>query len=127
MYGNFQKTQTCFLQHIAVQQKRNDLTSDPDRRTELNLSVGQLDTLFQIGKDQWVDRCIGNAEKANIDGIAGQRTIPQRNIQCLFDIRWFYLSIGVYGEQINKQPNKQGYIKSLIRADMERGGEDATV
>lgn len=23
-------------------------------------------------------------------------------------------------EQINKQPNKQGYIKSLIRADMEK-------
>ena len=26
-------------------------------------------------------------------------------------------------EQLNKQPNKQGYIKALIRADMERGGE----
>ena len=28
-------------------------------------------------------------------------------------------------EHIQSQPNKQGYIKSLIRADMERGGEDA--
>lgn len=28
-------------------------------------------------------------------------------------------------EHIQNQPNKQGYIKSLIRADMERGGEDA--
>lgn len=28
-------------------------------------------------------------------------------------------------EQIEKQPNKQGYIKRLIRADMERGGENA--
>ena len=28
-------------------------------------------------------------------------------------------------EHIQKQPNKQGYIKSLIRADMERSGEDA--
>lgn len=28
-------------------------------------------------------------------------------------------------EQLNKQPNKQGYIKALIRADMERGGESA--
>ena len=28
-------------------------------------------------------------------------------------------------EQVSKQPNKQGYIKGLIRADMERGGEDA--
>ena len=28
-------------------------------------------------------------------------------------------------EHLSKQPNKQGYIKSLIRADMERGGEDA--
>lgn len=27
--------------------------------------------------------------------------------------------------QVEKQPNKQGYIKGLIRADMERGGEDA--
>ena len=27
-------------------------------------------------------------------------------------------------EQVEKQPNKQGYIKALIRADMERGGED---
>lgn len=27
-------------------------------------------------------------------------------------------------EHIQKQPNKQGYIKSLIRADLERGGED---
>ena len=25
-------------------------------------------------------------------------------------------------EHINKQPNKQGYIKGLIRADMERDG-----
>lgn len=29
-------------------------------------------------------------------------------------------------EHIQKQPNKQGYIKGLIRADMERGGEDDT-
>lgn len=28
-------------------------------------------------------------------------------------------------EHIQGQPNKQGYIKGLIRADMERGGEDA--
>ena len=28
-------------------------------------------------------------------------------------------------EHIQKQPKKQTYIKSLIRADMERGGEDA--
>ncbi len=28
-------------------------------------------------------------------------------------------------EHIQKQPNKQGYIKGLIRADMEMGGEDA--
>lgn len=27
-------------------------------------------------------------------------------------------------EQLNKQPNKQGYIKALIRADMERGGKN---
>ena len=26
-------------------------------------------------------------------------------------------------EHIQKQPNKQGYIKALIRADMERSGE----
>lgn len=26
-------------------------------------------------------------------------------------------------EHIRKQPNKQGYVKALIRADMERGGE----
>ena len=29
-------------------------------------------------------------------------------------------------EHLQQQPNKQAYIKSLIRADMERGGEDAT-
>ena len=28
-------------------------------------------------------------------------------------------------DHIQGQPNKQGYIKGLIRADMERGGEDA--
>lgn len=28
-------------------------------------------------------------------------------------------------EHLQKQPNKQGYIKALIRADMERGGENA--
>lgn len=27
-------------------------------------------------------------------------------------------------EQVEKQPNKQGYIKGLIRSDMERGGEN---
>ena len=27
-------------------------------------------------------------------------------------------------DHVQQQPNKQGYIKSLIRADMERGGED---
>lgn len=27
-------------------------------------------------------------------------------------------------EHVQRQPNKQGYIKSLIRADMERGGEN---
>ena len=26
-------------------------------------------------------------------------------------------------DHVRQQPNKQGYIKSLIRADMERGGE----
>ena len=28
-------------------------------------------------------------------------------------------------DHIQKQPKKQTYIKGLIRADMERGGEDA--
>ena len=28
-------------------------------------------------------------------------------------------------DHVQGQPNKQGYIKGLIRADMERGGEDA--
>ena len=28
-------------------------------------------------------------------------------------------------EHLNRQPKKQTYIKALIRADMERGGEDA--
>lgn len=28
-------------------------------------------------------------------------------------------------EHLQKQPNKQGYIKALIQADMERGGENA--
>lgn len=28
-------------------------------------------------------------------------------------------------DHIRQQPNMQGYIKGLIRADMERGGEDA--
>lgn len=37
----------------------------------------------------------------------------------------FYPSEADLIEQIEKQPNKQGYIKSLIRADMKRGGEDA--
>lgn len=32
----------------------------------------------------------------------------------------FYPSEADLIEQIEKQPNKQGYIKSLIRADMER-------
>ena len=27
-------------------------------------------------------------------------------------------------DHVHGQPNKQGYIKSLIRADMERSGED---
>ena len=26
-------------------------------------------------------------------------------------------------DRVSKQPNKQGYIKGLIRADMERGGD----
>ena len=36
----------------------------------------------------------------------------------------FYPSEADLIEQIEKQPNKQGYIKGLIRADMERGGKD---
>lgn len=32
----------------------------------------------------------------------------------------FYPSEADLIEQIEKQPNKQGYIKSLIRADMEK-------
>lgn len=28
-------------------------------------------------------------------------------------------------ERVSNQPNKQGYIKALIRADLERGGENA--
>ena len=35
----------------------------------------------------------------------------------------FYPSEADLIEHINAQPNKQGYIKALIRADMERGGE----
>lgn len=35
----------------------------------------------------------------------------------------FYPSEADLIEQLEKQPNKQGYIKGLIRADMERGGE----
>lgn len=37
----------------------------------------------------------------------------------------FYPSETDLIEQVEKQSNKQGYIKALIRADMERGGEDA--
>ena len=37
----------------------------------------------------------------------------------------FYPTEADLWEHISKQPNKQGYIKSLIRADMERGVEDA--
>lgn len=37
----------------------------------------------------------------------------------------FYPSEADLIAQVEKQPNKQGYIKGLIRADMERGGEDA--
>ena len=36
----------------------------------------------------------------------------------------FYPSEADLIEQVEKQPNKQGYIKGLIRSDMERGGED---
>lgn len=37
----------------------------------------------------------------------------------------FYPTEAELWEQVSKQPNKQGYIKGLIRADMERGGKDA--
>lgn len=37
----------------------------------------------------------------------------------------FYPSEADLIAQVESQPNKQGYIKGLIRADMERGGEDA--
>lgn len=36
----------------------------------------------------------------------------------------FYPSEDDLIRHIDSQPNKQGYIKALIRADMERGGED---
>lgn len=36
----------------------------------------------------------------------------------------FYPSEADLISHIESQPNKQGYIKALIRADMERGGED---
>ena len=36
----------------------------------------------------------------------------------------FYPSESALWDHVNKQPNKQGYIKGLIRADMERSGED---
>lgn len=36
----------------------------------------------------------------------------------------FYPSEADLISHIESQPNKQGYIKSLIRADMERSGED---
>lgn len=35
----------------------------------------------------------------------------------------FYPSEADLIAHIEKQPNKQGYIKALIRADLERGGE----
>ena len=35
----------------------------------------------------------------------------------------FYQKEADIYEWLQKQPNKQGYIKSLIRADMEREGE----
>lgn len=35
----------------------------------------------------------------------------------------FYPTEAELWKQVSKQPNKQGYIKGLIRADMERGGE----
>ena len=37
----------------------------------------------------------------------------------------FYPSEADLIAQVERQPNKQGYIKALIRADMERGGENA--
>lgn len=37
----------------------------------------------------------------------------------------FYPSEAELWEHIQSQPKKQTYIKALIRADMERGGEDA--
>ena len=36
----------------------------------------------------------------------------------------FYPSEADLITHLEKQPNKQGYIKSLIRADIERSGED---
>lgn len=39
----------------------------------------------------------------------------------------FYPTESELWEQVSKQPNKQGYIKGLIRADMERGGEDGNL
>ena len=36
----------------------------------------------------------------------------------------FYPSEADLIEQIEKQPNKQGYIKNLIRADMERSKKE---
>lgn len=41
-----------------------------------------------------------------------------------FGLEFAPTEIDLY-EHIQSQPNKQGYIKALIRADMERGGEDA--
>ena len=38
----------------------------------------------------------------------------------------FYPSEADLIEQIEKQPNKQGYIKNLIRADMERNKSGVT-
>lgn len=38
----------------------------------------------------------------------------------VFQLRFFPSDMDLY-ERIQAQPNKQGYVKSLIRADMERG------
>lgn len=37
----------------------------------------------------------------------------------------FYPTEAELIEHLEKQPNRQGYIKGLIRADLERSGEDA--
>ena len=68
------------FQHAAIAEIADDVAGDPHGRKNLDGAGRKPDILFQIDQRNGDQRGIGNGKQADINGVAGQRTVADGDI-----------------------------------------------